>query len=71
MVPADGDDHDTYDALKSLGWPKLVVFEAIYMNDEACAWKRESAAQRYIDVLRWVEGELRPAVGAVDPHAAK
>lgn len=60
MVPADADDHETYDALKAHGWPRLVVLDAVYMNDEACAWKPESPAQRYIDVLRWVESELRP-----------
>lgn len=35
MVPADADDHDTFTALKGHGWPSLVVFDAIYMNDES------------------------------------
>jgi hypothetical protein len=34
MVPADADDAETFDALAPMGWPKLVVFDAIYWNDE-------------------------------------
>lgn len=59
MVPRDADDHDTYDALKAFGWPRLVVLEAIYMNDEgACG--SETPEQRYSRVLAWVESELLP-----------
>lgn len=34
MVPADADDYETYDALKPHGWPRLVVLDVIYFNDE-------------------------------------
>lgn len=34
MVPRDADDHETYEALKAYGWPKLVVFDAIFYNDD-------------------------------------
>jgi hypothetical protein len=52
--PADvaADDYDTADALKRFGWPKLVVWEAIYVND--LAWSRISSEERYQRVLAWV-----------------
>ena len=58
MVPTDADDHDTYDALKSHGWPKLVVLESIFVNDEGNYWRSETPEQRYARVLAWVEGQI-------------
>lgn len=34
MVPSDGDDMETFAALKPFGWPRLVVLYAIFINDE-------------------------------------
>jgi hypothetical protein len=34
MVPRDANDEDTYEALRAKGWPKLVVYDAIFYNDE-------------------------------------
>jgi hypothetical protein len=42
MVPRDANDDDTYHALKSHGWPRLVVFDAIFYNDET-RWVYETA----------------------------
>jgi hypothetical protein len=69
MVPTDADDHDTYDALKAHGWPKLVVLEAIYQNDDGHVYRHETPALRYARVLAWVERELLPTLDAVDPQA--
>lgn len=60
MVPTDGDDHDTFEALSKHGWPKLVVFEMIYENDESSRWRSKNftPAMRYDHVLhmlnRWI-----------------
>lgn len=68
FVPTDADDHDTADALEREGWPRLVVLDAIYMNDEAYVRTPE---ERYASVLAWVDRQLiPPAVDAVDPSAA-
>lgn len=61
MVPSDADDHDTCDALKSRGWPRLVVLEAVYMNDDGGLSRGETPANRYARVLAWVESQLLPA----------
>ena len=55
MVPRESDDHETYRALKSHGWPKLVVLEAVYVNDESFA---KTDAERYQRVLAWVTDQL-------------
>ncbi len=34
MVPVDADDYDTYDGLKAHGWPRLVVLDAVFENDD-------------------------------------
>lgn len=65
MVPTDADDHDTYDALKPHGWPRLVVLDAVWMNDDGGVYRSETPAQRYARVLAWVERELLPASDAV------
>lgn len=57
MVPSDADDYETWDALQSHGWPKLVVLEAVYMNDEAW-FGNVTPAERYKRVLKWVEGSI-------------
>lgn len=57
MVPLDGDDHDTYEALKDYGWPRLVVMEAIYENDEG-TWNIQTPEQRYAYMMRWLDANL-------------
>jgi hypothetical protein len=60
------DDHDTAAALAPHGWPRLVVMEAVYINDEG-GWRRnaETPEQRYMRVLSWVEENIsRKANGA-------
>ena len=60
MVRSDDDDHDTAEALKSHGWPRLVVFDTIYQNDQE--WSRfETPARRYERVLAWVESQILTA----------
>lgn len=70
MVSNDADDHETYEALKSYGWPRLVVLEGVYVNDEG-PWGSETTTARYTRVLSWVESQLAlpPAADAVDPSA--
>ena len=34
MVPADADDQETHSALARHGWPKLVVYDAVFENDD-------------------------------------
>lgn len=58
MVSRDADDYETYDALKSHGWPRLVVMEAIYQNDEGLYSAPMTAEQRYACVLKWVTENL-------------
>jgi hypothetical protein len=59
MVPRDADDLDTYDALKRHGWPRLVVMEAVYVNDEGgYFYRHETPEQRYSRVLKWVNEQL-------------
>ena len=58
MVPRDGDDCETQQALKAHGWPKLVVFEAIYMNDEG-SYRVQTPAQRYDYIMRWLDENLK------------
>jgi hypothetical protein len=57
MVPSDADDHETADLFESHGWPRLVVLDAIYMNDEGGDYK-ETPAERYARVLGWVERQI-------------
>lgn len=85
MVPGDADDYDTARALGPSGWPRLVVLDAIYVND-LTEWvydavegphqspyaytgvphgpvlygRRETPAERYRRVLRWVEDKIKP-----------
>jgi hypothetical protein len=58
--PADvaTDDYDTADALKRFGWPKLVVWEAIFINDEH--WSCVTPEVRYEKVLAWVNANILP-----------
>jgi hypothetical protein len=58
MVPGDADDYETAVALKSHGWPKLVVLEAVYENDESWRSMRETPAERYHRILAWVNENL-------------
>jgi hypothetical protein len=58
MVPPFGDDHVTAQYLKRHGWPKLVVWEAIYQNDEGSS-RVQTPEQRYQFVLAWVEEQIR------------
>lgn len=60
MVPAQSDDYETYDRLKDHGWPRLVVLDAVYMNDDGGESRSVTPAQRYARVLAWVERELLP-----------
>jgi hypothetical protein len=57
LVPRDEDDYGTWLRLKDFCWPKLVVFEVVYMNDDE-DYHRESSAQRYQRVLTWVEQQI-------------
>lgn len=68
MVPRDADDMETFDALQEHGWPKLVVFEAIYQNDEG-RYYVQTPAQRYDYMLKWVEEQLLPAPPLPPPVA--
>ena len=53
----DADDHETAVALSKHGWPRLVVLEAVYTNDDG-NYGRETPEQRYARVMAWVEGEI-------------
>lgn len=57
MVPREADDWDTFNAIKAHGWPRLVVLEAIYQNDEA-TYRVVTPEQRYAHVLAWVESQI-------------
>lgn len=57
MVPSDADDFETFDRLQPHGWPKLVVFEAIYMNDEG-SWNVQTPEQRYAYIMRWLDENI-------------
>jgi hypothetical protein len=88
MVGRDADDEETYEALKSYGWPRLVVFDAIFQNDDVRyvydtvegprrQWEQhygpltvgrpETAEERYIRVLAWVESQIVAEVEATEP----
>lgn len=58
LVPRDADDHETHAGLKAYGWPRLVVLETVYQNDDGDVWRAETPEQRYARVLRWVEREI-------------
>lgn len=58
-------DYRTAHALAPHGWPKLVVMEAIFVNDEGeYVCQTETPEQRYIRVLKWVEKSVLPPVEA-------
>jgi hypothetical protein len=63
MVPRDADDTETSDVLRSFGWPKLLVYEAIYQNDEG-SWRVETPVDRYRRMLAWVNANLLDPSGA-------
>ena len=56
MVSRDADDQETCAALKSHGWPRLVVMDAIYMNDGAN--HRLTPEGRYAYMLEWVNEQI-------------
>lgn len=64
MVPSDADDYDTWAALQSHGWPKLVVLDTVFQNDAGHYSRSETPAQRYTRVLAWVESQLKPSQAA-------
>jgi hypothetical protein len=57
MVPRDADDFVMARALEGRGWPKLLVWEAVYINDEA-NWGEETPEHRYARILAWVEENI-------------
>lgn len=61
LKSADADDLETFECLAPHGWPKLVVLEAIYMNDEGDGWRVQTPAQRYGFVLDWVNRQIAEA----------
>lgn len=60
---SDADDHDTAQVLEPHGWPRLVVLETIYINDDGNYWRPETPEQRYTRVLAWVESNLTESRG--------
>lgn len=65
MVPDEADDYATATALKRFGWPKLLVAEAIYENDEGHYFDRNQTPEaRYDRILRWVESNILPPTPA-------
>lgn len=57
MVSRHANDFETSEALKDHGWPKLVVMEAIFKNDEG-SWTVNTPAQRYDYIMRWLDRNI-------------
>lgn len=55
MLAFHGDDHDTEHLLRRYHWPKLVVLDLVYINDESSSI---TAHERYRRVLAWVTEHL-------------
>jgi hypothetical protein len=70
LVPNEADDYETADALKAHDWPRLVVHDAIFWNDEA-AWNVQTAEQRYAYVLRRVEEQILPPAPAQETERGR
>ena len=56
-VPYGADDDETAVALEPSGWPRLVVLETVWVNDEG-SYRAETPEQRYVRVLAWVESQI-------------
>ena len=55
------DDEEILQALQTFAnWPKLVVYDTVWENDEGSAyWIKESPAARYERIVKWVEAQIR------------
>ena len=54
--PSPEEDTETAAALAAHGWPRLVVMDTIFMNDDV--GRHETPAERYARVLAWVESQI-------------
>lgn len=55
---ADLEDTDIAKELALYHWPRLVVLETVYQNDEGAGWRAEDPTRRYQRMLEWVEAQL-------------
>ena len=60
MVVSNPDDSEIAAAMETHGWPRLVVMDAVYFNDDG-VWGKETPAERHRRMLAWVEENIIPA----------
>lgn len=58
LKDAEQDDIETYQDLAPHGWPRLVVLETIWMNDEGGYWRVQTPEQRYAFMLAWLNENI-------------